>query len=763
MANDLAGVRLEINGIVQGVGFRPFIYQLANHHGLKGEVANTTSGVSLLLEGPLDSIKRFIDQLPEKKPPLAHIVEISQSARTARGYETFSIVKSKAATSKSTLISPDVMVCEDCLMEMRDPKDRRFGYPFINCTNCGPRYTIIGDIPYDRPKTSMRKFTLCPLCQAEYDDPENRRFHAQPNACPVCGPHVSLCDGRGSPIETIDPIAETAKRIKQGRIVAVKGLGGFHLAVDAANEEAVKRLRQRKHREEKPFALMCKDMDHVKKIAQANTAEKGLLTSIQRPIVLLRKREPSPIAEDVSPRNRYFGVMLPYTPLHHLLLDHEFAALVMTSANLSEEPIAIDNNEAFQRLTDIADDFLVHNRDILLRSDDSIVRHSAGQMRPIRRSRGYVPIPVFLADDLPPVLACGAELKSTICLTRGKQAFVSQHIGDLENLATDAFFRLTVNHLKRILDIEPEMIACDLHPDYMSTRYAQEQTEVPRTAVQHHHAHIAACMAENKSKGPVIGLAFDGTGLGPDNTIWGGEVLVTDYHAFTRAAHLSVTPMPGSASAIKEPWRMAVSHLKKIFGDSFQCRSLPFLDTLDRPQVEHLGKMIDKNINCPETSSLGRLFDAVASMIGLRNRVAFEGQAAMELEMIVDDAESGRYDFSWKDGNTREIVTDPIVAGVVHDLENGVSAAVVSARFHNTLICLFDKLCCDLRKSTGIGRVAMSGGVFQNHRLLTGLGEALQKSGFDVIAHRLVPTNDGGISLGQAVVAAKKLTMGLLE
>jgi hydrogenase maturation protein HypF len=601
---------------------------------------------------------------------------------------------------------------------------------------------------------------MCPLCQAEYDDPDNRRFHAQPNACPVCGPHVTLCDANGKPVDTDDPVAETAERMKNGRIVAVKGLGGFHLAVDATDADAVKRLRQRKHREEKPFALMCADMNHVRAITHVSAAEKELLTSIQRPIVLLKKRETTCIAEEVSPRNRYFGIMLPYAPLHHLLLDFGFAALVMTSANLSEEPIAIGNDEAFSRLGNIADDFLIHNRDILLRSDDSIVCSSAGHMRSIRRSRGYVPVPVFLKDDLPSVLACGAELKNTICLTRGKQAFVSQHIGDLENIETDSFFRLTVDHLKRILDIEPEMIACDYHPDYMSTRYAQEQADIPRIVVQHHHAHIAACMAENKIDGPVIGLAFDGTGLGPDNTIWGGEVLVTHYHHFTRAAHLSIAPMPGSNAAIREPWRMAVSHLRSVFGEELQNRSLPFLETLDRQQLEILVTMMDKKINCPETSSLGRLFDAVASMIGLRNRVAFEGQAAMELEMIVDNAESGHYDFFWKDDHTKEIATTPIIKGVVQDMENGVSNSIISARFHNTLIHLFDRLCCDLRKSTGIGQVAMSGGVFQNHRLLAGLGQALEKSGFDVITHRLVPANDGGISLGQAVVAAAQSKMG---
>ena len=758
MAEATSATRLKINGIVQGVGFRPFIYQLANHHGLKGEVANTATGVSLVVEGPEKQIRRFVDDLPARKPPLAVIVEIAATMEPVKGFTAFSIVKSRDSASKATLISPDVMVCDDCLAEMRDPSDRRFGYPFINCTNCGPRYTIIDDIPYDRPKTSMRHFIMCDACQVEYDDPDNRRFHAQPNACPVCGPRVTLCDASGKAVCTDDPIADTAERIKDGRIVAIKGLGGFHLAVDATHAGAVTRLRRRKHREEKPFALMCADLDRIRAISRVSGPEERLLVSIQRPIVLLPKRNRTPIAESVAPRNRYFGIMLPYTPLHHLLLDAGFAALVMTSANLSEEPIAIDNAEAFGRLAEIADDFLIHDRDIYLRSDDSIVRHIAGHARPIRRSRGYVPVPVFLKDDGPPVLACGAELKNTICLTRGRQAFVSQHIGDLENRATDDFFRLTVNHLKRILDIDPQIVACDLHPDYLSTCYAKAMDGIPRIDVKHHHAHIAACMAENKADGPVIGLSFDGTGLGTDGTIWGGEVLVADYHSFTRAAHLTPVPMPGSAAAIKEPWRMAISHLSAAFSEGLQSLGLPLVQSLDSQQLGVIITMIQQQINSPLTSSLGRLFDAVAAIVGLRDRVVFEGQAAMELEMIADDTESGSYDFSWEGDATLRIATAPIIQAVVGDMQTGCSPAVISARFHNTLILLFDQLCRHLRRDTGIDRVALSGGVFQNSRLLAGLMGALEKSGFDLLTHRLLPANDGGIALGQAAVAATTVT-----
>ena len=754
MTDPIEAKRLQINGIVQGVGFRPFVYQLAIHYGLTGEVANTATGVSLVLEGPRSRIRHFIDDLPAKKPPLAHIVEVRTAAEALTGFTSFSIGESRSNASRTTLISPDVWVCEDCLEEMRDPGDRRFRYPFINCTHCGPRYTIIDDIPYDRPKTSMRRFTMCPLCQAEYDDPRDRRFHAQPNACPVCGPRLTLCDARGVALEQVDPITAAADRIKAGRIVAVKGLGGFHLVVDATRAGAVERLRRRKHREEKPLALMCADLDRARAIALLGEPEENLLRSIQRPIVVVQKRQWTPIAESVAPRNRCFGIMLPYTPVHHLLMDAGFAALVMTSANVSQEPIAIDNAEAFARLAGVADDFLVHNRDIYLRSDDSIVRYSAGHMRPIRRSRGYVPAPVFVKHDLPPVLACGAELKNTICLTRGRQAFVSQHIGDLENRATEDFFRLTVDHLKRILDINPILLACDLHPDYRSTRFARACDGIPWIEVQHHHAHIAACMAENQADGPVIGLAFDGTGLGPDGTIWGGEVLVAEYHGFSRAAHLTTVPMPGGAAAIREPWRMALSHLRDAFGEGLHELNLPLLTAADRHPVAVLLQMMEKRINSPPTSSLGRLFDAVAAITGLRSRAAYEGQAAMELEMIADEAESGCYRFAWEGEGTLRIATAPIVRAVVRDVRKGVAAAVVSARFHNTLILLFQQLCRHLRGTTGINQVALSGGVFQNSRLLTGLTVALEKNGFDLLTHRLVPANDGGISLGQAVVAA---------
>ena len=634
MAEDNIAKRVEVNGIVQGVGFRPFIYQLANRHKIKGEVANTSSGVSIHIEGIRQNIESFCRDLSEKSPPLAYITEVSFYDEPVNDYKDFTIVDSKGQAVMTTLISPDVSVCDDCISELFDPSDRRFQYPFINCTNCGPRYTIIDDIPYDRPKTSMKHFKMCPICQEEYDDPENRRFHAQPNACKDCGPHISLYDNTRKKVATPNPIEKAATLLKQGGIIAVKGLGGFHLAVDAENNKAVARLRKRKYREEKPLAIMSYDVEHIRRYAQVEPEEEKLLTSPQRPIVLLKKIEPNSISEAVAPRNRYFGAMLPYTPLHYILLSHNFTALVMTSGNLSDEPIAIDNEDAFDRLSNIADYFLIHNRDIYLRSDDSIVRKSAGFTRFIRRSRGYVPIPVFLNKKVPSILACGAELKNTICLTKGNHAFLSQHIGDLENLASYDFFQLTIRHMKRILDINPEIIAFDLHPDYLSTRYAEEQQDIQKIQVQHHHAHIVSAMAENMLDGPVIGLSFDGTGYGSDGTIWGGEILFAEIEKFSRAAHFAYVPMPGSAAAIKEPWRMAVSYLYDAFGEGFWDLDLPFLKKIDHNKLKIIVKMISKQLNSPHTSSLGRLFDGIAAIAGIRNHVFFEGQAAMELEML---------------------------------------------------------------------------------------------------------------------------------
>jgi hydrogenase maturation protein HypF len=745
--------KINVNGIVQGVGFRPFVFQLAAAHALCGRVSNTSNGVTIHLEGPSPAIEAFSRELTENPPPLAHITHISTTETPFKAYSEFSIKKSRALGQRFTLISPDVSTCDDCLKEMLDPEDRRYLYPFINCTNCGPRYTIIDDIPYDRPKTSMRLFQMCGQCQAEYDDPMDRRFHAQPNACPVCGPHVELLDNTGEKRVSTDPITECITLLKSGHILAVKGLGGFHLVVDAENEAAVKRLRQRKHREEKPLAVMSRDLDAVRHYAIPAPDEEQLLLSPQRPIVLLPKREPHLLADSVSPNSRYYGVMLPYTPLHHLLLKDNFRALVMTSGNMSEEPIAIDNQEALERLQTLADYFLLHNRDIYLRSDDSVVKTIRSRVRFFRRSRGYVPRPVFLKKPVRPILACGAELKNTICLTRKDQAFLSQHVGDLENLATFNFLKKTIEHLKRILDIEPGYVACDMHPDYLSTRYAREQDRIPVLEVQHHHAHIAACMAEHQVEDPLIGLAFDGTGFGTDGCIWGGEILLASLDQFERGGHLAYVPMPGGSAAIKAPWRMAISYLYRAYGRDLGRLDLPLLKAGQAHKIETIIEMIEKGINSPYTSSLGRLFDGVAALAGLRESVAFEGQAAMELEMAADHSETGAYAYAIPQGAPLAIPVETIIQGIVQDVQKQVHLSEISMKFHNTLIRLFTDVCISFRQQTGFAKVALSGGVFQNSIMLSGLTNSLASKGFEVLSHTRVPSNDGGIALGQAVVA----------
>jgi hydrogenase maturation protein HypF len=764
--------RIRINGIVQGVGFRPFAYGLAATHGIAGNVANTSAGVIIHAEGTPSAINAFHRDLTEKAPPLSRIIEIAAEPVTPVNHTTFTILASSPGADRATLISPDVSVCDDCLREMFDPTDRRFGYPFINCTNCGPRYTIIMDIPYDRPFTAMKPFRMCPLCRAEYEDPLDRRFHAQPNACPACGPHVWLTDPSGTPIETSDPLQRTLTLLKKGHILAIKGLGGFHLAADAENPAAVGRLRQRKHREEKPFALMSADIDTIRRYADVSEAEADLLASPRRPIVLLKKRAHHPLAEAVAPHNRYFGVMLPYTPLHYRLFrllngaPSALTALVMTSGNLSSEPIAIDNAEALRRLSHIADAFLLHNRDIYLRSDDAIVRHTAGAVRSLRRSRGYAPAPVILKNEVPPILACGAELKNTVCLTKGNKAFLSQHVGDLENLSAYDFFAHTVDHLQRILDIAPTAIAHDLHPDYLSTRYALERTDLPNIPVQHHHAHIVACMAEHRLDGPVIGLAFDGTGYGSDGTIWGGEILIAEADRFHRIAHLKPIPMPGAAAAINEPWRMALAYLYDAYGTDLPDLDIPFIKDLSRTKIDVILGMMEKGVNTPLTSSLGRLFDSVAALVGLRDTVTYEGQAAMELEMIAEEMPSRLYEWHWdKNGKEEEgseetryrISTVPLIKGIVQDLTEGVAPSEISARFHGTIIRMIAELTAVLGRETALNQVAFSGGVFQNAILLSGLSQALTHSGFEVFSHSEIPTNDGGIALGQALVAAAKM------
>ncbi|MEW5910088.1 MAG: carbamoyltransferase HypF, partial [Thermodesulfobacteriota bacterium] len=658
--------RIEVSGIVQGVGFRPFVYRLAYRLGLSGEVANTSHGVVIHTEGRVGAIDMFLQDLTAHPPPLAQITDVRVFPEPVRFLKTFEIISSRKESHPSALISPDISVCQDCLNELFDPKNFRYRYPFINCTNCGPRYTIIEDIPYDRPKTSMKRFPMCARCRSEYEDPFDRRFHAEPNACPECGPKVFLYDQKGKRIETNDPISSAGDLLREGNILAIKGLGGFHLSVDAERREAVRRLRERKRREEKPFAVMSKDPDAVHRYAVLEETELRLLSSPQRPIMLLKKRLPNPLSEDISPRNSCFGVMLPYTPVHYLLFENGFLALVMTSGNLSEEPIVIDNEEAFARLNGVADYFLTHNRDIYLRSDDSIARYSAASIRMVRRSRGFIPRPIFLKRTVPQILACGAELKNTLCLTKEEKAFLSQHIGDLENPASYDFLKMTAEHMKRILNIHPEIIACDLHPDYLSTRYAEEASiGMKRLGVQHHHAHIASCMAENRMDGPVIGLAFDGTGYGSDGAVWGGEVLLVENDNFSRIGHLDYVPMPGGEMSVKEPWRMGVSYLYNAMGDEFMNHPIPLVKGMDTNKGMMLVEMMRKKINSPMTSSLGRLFDGVASILGLRDRVRYEGQAAMELEMAIESSGEEFYDLEWVFDEMYRIPTPPLIQRIV--------------------------------------------------------------------------------------------------
>jgi len=751
---------IEVSGIVQGVGFRPYVYRLASELNLAGTIANTAAGVTIEVQGANDAVASFVTRLPQELPPLARVTAVAVRDLPSNGDRAFRILPSRVGDEHRALISPDVALCADCLRELFDPADRRYRYPFINCTNCGPRFTIVREIPYDRARTSMASFRMCPACQREYDDPADRRFHAQPNACWECGPRVELWDGHGICIEAADPTRAAAESLKAGAVVAVKGLGGFHLAADATNPATVDCLRERKRRVGKPFAIMARDLACAEQFCYFDDIGRALLLSPERPIVLLPKRQPNSVAESVAPGIRELGVFLPYTPLHHLLFaDGDFPALVMTSGNLSEEPIAIDNREAIARLAGLADFFLVHNRDILLRCDDSVVRASGGRVRQLRRSRGYVPVPVFLGEELPPVLAVGGELKNTICLTKGRHAFLSQHIGDLENLESYRFFEEAVHHLKSILLIEPKLLAYDAHPDYFSTRWALAQSGVERVDVQHHHAHVASCMAENHLEGKVIGFALDGTGYGTDGHVWGGEVLVAAYRDFERAAHFSYVPMPGGAAAIHEPWRMAVSYLSRHFGESLWDLRIPFVERLDRTRAEVLLRMTKRGVNSPLTSSCGRLFDAVAALVGIRERVTYEAQAAIELEMAIGNSrdDTGYPLALVPDGEGWLIDTRPMFEALVDDLRRGLSAGVISQSFHNGLVEGFARLAALLRERTELIRVCLSGGTFQNVYLLEHLRARLEAERFEVFTHSEVPAGDGGLSLGQALVAAHRM------
>jgi hydrogenase maturation protein HypF len=751
--------RIHVSGIVQGVGFRPFVYRLATGHHLAGQIANTSSGVVIEVQGIPGAVDEFVARLPAEAPPQAFITHLAVSEIGLSNDAEFRILPSEKSGTVRTLIPPDIATCEDCLRELFDPADRRYLYPFINCTNCGPRFTIVRSIPYDRPQTSMAVFAMCPRCRAEYEDPLNRRFHAQPNACWDCGPRLELWDAHGQPVLCSDPVDEAAAQLRSGAVVAVKGLGGFHLAVDATDIEAVRRLRARKHRVEKPFAVMVPNLETAEECCELDEHDRNLLIRPERPIVLLWRKDSGRIALEVAPFNKFLGVFLPYTPLQHVLFARsQLQAMVMTSGNLSEEPIAIGNSEAVTRLAGVADYFLVHDREILRRCDDSVVRRIGGQVRQLRRSRGFVPVPVFLKNKFAATLAVGGELKSTICVLKGDEAFLSQHIGDLENVEAYKFFQETVDHLQNILEVRPSIVAYDLHPDYLSTRWALAQSELKAVGVQHHHAHIASCMAENHLEGRVIGFALDGTGYGTDGHIWGGEVLLSDYLDFQRVAHLAHVPLPGGSAAIHEPWRVAVSHLWNAFGSDLLKLPIPFLEQIPRSKILTVLQMMDRQVNSPLTSSCGRLFDAVAALLNIRHEVNYEAQAAIELEMCRDEACAGHpYPFALTEADgILQIDSRPLFRAIVRDLLEGATAGEASQRFHDGLIEVLSRIALILRERTSLNSVCLSGGTFQNAYLATRLEQVLREAGFNVFTHSQVPAGDGGLSLGQAVVAAHR-------
>ena len=807
MKIDIVRQRLTVTGVVQGVGFRPFIYGLALENHLAGFVGNDSSGVFIEIEGPAASLAAFRRELLDHHPPLAHIESVTAETISLIRDISFEIVRSQAQSTKNTLISPDICVCEDCYREMLDPSDRRFGYPFINCTNCGPRFSIITDIPYDRPLTTMADFPMCRDCQEEYENPLDRRFHAQPNACHKCGPHVWLelvQDRESSPLDfdldlknSFDAIMAARLLLSDGKVVAIKGLGGFHLACDASDDAALQRLRERKGRVEKPFAVMALDVEAVREFADLTAEEEDCLVSKERPILLLRKKTNCFLSDLVAPGNRYVGVMLPYTPLHYLLLQqpnaigerslnteesaehinptmltkHPLLVLVMTSGNYSDEPIVKKNKKAREFLSSLSDAILFHNRDIYARCDDSVIRildaryardkagenprlarSEKGALLPIRRSRGYAPFPVKMPFETSPILAVGGELKATFCLAKGQYAFMSQHIGDMENLETLVAFESAVTHFQHIFRTEPKRIACDLHPGYLSSRWAQQREHDSSVVqVQHHHAHIASVMAEHQLDGsrPVIGFSFDGTGYGTDGAVWGGEVLLADYQGFDRASYLKYVPLVGGDAAVLRPYRLALAHLKAAGIDWDE--DIPSVRASSPLELDIINKQMETDLNSVPTSSMGRLFDAVASICGIRQAVNYEAQAAIELESLAASGYHGSYAFAINEG-----VFDaaPVIQAVVQEVLSGVDISVISARFHRTVAELVLSQSINIKIQTGLTEVALSGGVFQNATLLTQTIWMLQEAGFTAYYHHLVPPNDGGLALGQAIIAS---------
>jgi len=778
-----AAYRILINGIVQGVGFRPFIYGLANRYQLAGWVRNTSSGVEIEVSGPSEQLDGFIASIQDEAPPLAHIESLQHESIPDNGHEGFQIQSSHTVEGDYQPISPDVSICEDCLQEMLTPSDFRYRYPFINCTNCGPRFTIIQDIPYDRPKTTMAEFDLCPHCREEYQDPLNRRFHAQPVACPECGPEIWL-EVPGTPQDerlSGDQALQTTQRLLAGgKIAAIKGLGGFHLACDAQQPSAVSALRDRKNRPAKPLAVMMPDLAAIRKFCLVSEAEANLLSSPQRPILLLNKNPDHPLPENIAPGQNTLGVMLPYTPLHYLLFTEQdqfpqapYQVLVMTSANFRGNPILTDHEQVREQLEGIADIYLFHNREIEAHCDDSVIRsvpakEGPTQFFPIRRSRGYAPQPLLTPFSGPPILAVGAELKNTFCHTRENNAFLSQHLGNLKNYQTLTSFEDSISHFEDLFRIQPSLLVHDLHPDYLSTRYALQRAEkenLPTLAVQHHHAHIASCLADNHDPGdePIIGMSFDGIGYGDDGNIWGGEVLVADYRSYQRIGHLEYFPLPGGDLAIREPWRTALGLLDHL-GIPWDPNLPPvgYAQSLDGVMlgvepIEVIQNQLASQTNTPQTSSIGRLFDAVSALLGVRQTTSYEGQAAIELEALADPDESDCYPLELSPENT--ILLPALISGIVKDLQAGQQVPTLAARFHNTLAALVLELAQRARQSHSLNRVALSGGVWQNITLLTHTVQNLSRAGFQVMTHSRIPPNDGGIALGQAVIGLKTLSV----
>jgi hydrogenase maturation protein HypF len=759
-------MHIAIQGAVQGVGFRPFIYRLASEMNLPGWVLNSAQGVIIEVEGETADLNSFLLRISKEKPAHSFIQSLEYSFLDPVRFTNFEIRISDNTGGISTLMLPDIATCDACLAEILDPNNRRYRYPFTNCTHCGPRFTIIEALPYDRPNTSMKSFTLCPDCREEYENPKNRRFHAQPNACSVCGPELQLWDPAGKVLSIRnDALLKAAEAICSGKILAIKGLGGFHLMADARNAVAVDLLRARKHREEKPFALMYPDIEQIEKDCKVSQLEARLLSAGESPIVLLERRENfslSSLAASVAPGNPYLGVMLPYTPLHHLLMRGINAPVIATSGNLSDEPICIDEQEALKRLSGIADLFLVHNRPIVRHVDDSIVRIVLERELVLRRARGYAPLPLRLKEAIPSILAVGGHLKNTIAISVGNNIFLSQHIGDLENKESLQAFRQVIDSFKNIYHLNPAQIAADLHPDYLSTKFAQE-SGLPITSIQHHYAHVAACMADNELEGPVLGVAWDGTGYGLDGTIWGGEFILADNSGFKRIATFRKFRLPGSIPAVKEPRRVALGLLYEMMGErAFEQKDLHPIKAFGNSEIQVLTQMLSKGINAPWTSSAGRLFDAIASLSGLRQKMQFEGQAAMELEFAAAlDKTEEAYPFAITgakpSGSLEEITIidwEPLIQAVLEDVHDAIPLAKISKKFHNTL----GSMIVAIAQQAGEESIVLTGGCFQNRILLESAVERLTAAGFRAYWHQRVPANDGGIALGQ-IVAASRLLM----